>query len=254
MTAAISEYNRYGTELESFLLLKTSPLAIKMLEKESDIPAGTFRPKKDRGQHLAQCQALALSRRRRLSVTMLKEDHWCWGPLVGYGLVDPQINENEEVIKSQGKMLPQLAYGKYIGMVSAPLKSANFEPDLIMVYSNTAQLRNILMSVKLNEGNLISSQFDPIDSCVYAVVPTLLTGEYRITLPDPGDHQRAMAGEDEIIFSLPKEKLTSLVLGLRACEQREPGLTYEKFEMRPDFPQPDFYQRLFRGWGLDKPA
>ena len=59
----LSEFNRFGEEIEKRMLLRTSPIAVKMLEKESDIPEGAIRPKKDRGYHLAQCQAFSLSRR-----------------------------------------------------------------------------------------------------------------------------------------------------------------------------------------------
>jgi hypothetical protein len=34
----VSEFNRFGEEIEELMLLRTSPLAIKMLEKESDVP------------------------------------------------------------------------------------------------------------------------------------------------------------------------------------------------------------------------
>ena len=50
---SITDYNRCGQELERRLILKTSPIAIKMLESEKEIPDGAIRPKKDRG-HLAQ--------------------------------------------------------------------------------------------------------------------------------------------------------------------------------------------------------
>jgi uncharacterized protein (DUF169 family) len=178
---------------------------------------------------------------------MLKEDHWCWAPLMGYGLVenphDPFVNEHTS--------FPCLEYGKYIGIVSAPLKTANFEPDLILIYSNTAQLRSMLSVVKQQEKSMIASEFDPLDSCVFSVVPVLLNGKYRITLPDPGDYERAMAGEDEIILSVPKIKIEGLVLGLRRLEDRKAGYLHHNMEMRPDFPRPEFYKRLFRQWGLD---
>ena len=84
----LNEFNNFGEELEKLLLLRTSPIAIKFLEKEEDIPEGAIRPKRDQGVHLAQCQAFALSRRKRQTVAMLKEDNWCWAPLIGYGLVN----------------------------------------------------------------------------------------------------------------------------------------------------------------------
>jgi len=259
----LSEFNSYGEELEKLLLLRTAPIAVKMLEKEADIPKEAIRPKRDRGYHLAQCQAFALTRRRGETIAMLKEDNWCWAPLIGYGLVEPldentispliYIVENMEAAKKIAKNFPLLKYGKYIGILSAPLKTASFEPDLVLVYSNTAQLRSMLLAVKYKEGYLVTSQFDPIDSCVYSVVPVILSGEYRITLPDPGDYQRAMAGEDEIIFSVPAAKLAELVAVLKHFEKIKLGYTQHTMEMRPDFPQPEFYKDLFKMWGLDVP-
>jgi uncharacterized protein (DUF169 family) len=245
------DYNLCGAELEQYLLLKTSPVAIKMLEKESEIPENTFRPKRDRGYHLAQCQAFTLSRRQRLTVAMLKEDSWCWGPLTAYGLIDRSVCENFPATKDQSKLMPCFEQGKYIGLLSAPLKTARFEPDVVLIYANSAQLRTMLMVVKQQEKALVSSVFDPIDSCVYAVVPVITTGQYRITLPDPGEFQRALAGEDEIIFSVPKNKVQQLAAGLVEIEKINHGYTSFCPEMRPDFPQPEFYRQLFRASGLD---
>jgi uncharacterized protein (DUF169 family) len=246
----IEEYNRLGEELERLLILRTSPLAVKMLENEADIPAGAIRPKRDRHGHIAQCQAFALSRRERLCVAMLKEDSWCWAPLVGYGLVDWRPAADVILPRGQAEMMPRFEQGRYIGLVSAPLKTANFEPDLVLVYSNTAQLRNLIPVVRDKEKTLVSSEFDPIDSCVYSVVPVVLNGQYRITLPDPGECKRALAGEDEIIFSIPRSKIELIVAGLRSAEDKKRGYTHPGLEMTADFPQPDFYRKLFEIWGM----
>jgi uncharacterized protein (DUF169 family) len=244
----ISDYNRYGEELERSLLLKTSPIAVKMLEKEADIPEGAIRPKRDRGYHLAQCQAFAMTRRQRMTIAMLKEDHWCWAPLLAYGMVkdphDPFVDSHTS--------FPRFEYGKYIGMVTAPLKTASFEPDMVLIYSNTAQLRDLISVVKFQEKTLVKSEFDPIDSCIYSVVPVITGGQYRITLPDPGEYSRAMAGEDEIIFSVPKDKLEALVQGVkRSAEMKQKPDDWSHILLRPDFPRPDFYKELFKKWGLD---
>ncbi|NIM05156.1 MAG: hypothetical protein GTN65_05965, partial [Armatimonadetes bacterium] len=66
--------------------LKTFPLALKLLEKEGDIPDGAKRPLRDFGYHLSLCQAFQISRRDGATIAMLKEDNWCFEPVVGYGL------------------------------------------------------------------------------------------------------------------------------------------------------------------------
>jgi uncharacterized protein (DUF169 family) len=219
-----------------------------MLETEADIPEGAVRPKRDRGYHLAQCQAFAMTRRQGMTIAMLKEDHWCFAPLLHYGLVE----DPHDAFVDAHASFPRFEQGKYIGMVTAPLKSANFEPDMVLIYANNAQLRDMIMVPKSRDKTLVKSEFDPIGSCVYSVVPVITGGQYRITLPDPGEASRAMAGDDEIIFSVPRVKLEGLVEGLRrGAEMKRSADAWSHIQLRPDFVRPDFYKELFKKWGLD---
>ena len=247
----LKELNSFGEYFESTLLLKSSPLAVKMLRDGESIPAGALRPKKDRGYHLAQCQAFSISRRKGITVAMLKEDNWCWGPLLAYGLIDPKIAAGYKELEKDFKNVPTLEYGKYAGIVSAPLKTANFNPDIIVIYTNTAQLRHVLYSLSFIGKGLINTPLYPVASCAFSVIPAL-SGKYCVTLPDPGEWGRALAGEDEIIFSMPQEKVEELVLELKKLDDRKWGYRNNAFlEIRADFPRPDFYQRLYRECGLD---
>ena len=106
----VSKFNQYGEKLETMLRLLTSPVAVKMLENESEIPSGAFRPKKDKNKHYAQCQVFSLSRRDRLTVAMLKEDNWCIGPPIAYGLAK---KPDDPAAKSSIKY-DCFEYGKYI--------------------------------------------------------------------------------------------------------------------------------------------
>jgi uncharacterized protein (DUF169 family) len=242
----IKEYNRYGEELENILGLQTSPIAVKMLEKESDIPEGAVRPRKDRGYHLAQCQAFALSRRDRVAVAMLKEDNWCPGPVIVYGLVPPPKMPAASPRTSQGVF----EYGKYIGILTAPLKKATFKPDAVIIYCDTNQLRVMLLSLKETDRPLVKSNFFPF-SCSNAVIPVIQNGEYWINLPDPGEYARALTTAGEMMFSLPGDKLAGFAENLRQFDRSESGFAHEQMMMRPDFPQPDLYKKVFEDWGMD---
>jgi hypothetical protein len=70
-------------------------------------------------------------------------------------------------------------------------------------------------------------------------------------LPDPGDYTRALAGEDEIILSVPRDKMEELISELRQFEERKQGYTASTMMMQADFDRPEFYKRLFKDWGLD---
>jgi len=146
--------------------------------------------------------------------------------------------------------MSRLPVGKYPGMVFGPLKNANYAPDLTMIYCNTGQLRHLLFSLMHARGYRVASTLDPIGSCVHSVVPSLLTGECKVTVPDPGDFERAMAGEDEMILTIPTAKLKELMDGIYFYEKSNRG--YKSFSrmMLADFPQPSFYQEYFKKWGL----
>jgi uncharacterized protein (DUF169 family) len=243
---ALTEFNRYGEELERLLMLRTSPLAVKMLEKEGDIPAGAIRPKKDRGIHIAQCQAFAMSRRQRETVAMLKEDNWCFAPLIAYGLVDrPKDPELQQFVS-----FPTFERGKYIGIVSAPLKTASFEPDVVVIYSNPAQLRSMLLPSHFkNEEAHVDCHFFP-PACAYQIIPVMRSGQFVVTLPDIGEYHRALAAEEEIVLSVPRDKVGKMVDGVREFEEGEFAYGRANMYMLHDFPQPEFYQMLFKRWGI----
>jgi uncharacterized protein (DUF169 family) len=241
----LREFNRCGEDFEKYLMLRTSPIAVKMMEKESDIPEGAVRPYKDRGYHVAQCQAFAMSRREGTTVAMLKEDHWCPAPLIAYGMVK---RTDDKVQQSQS--YDSFPYGKYVGIVTAPLKRANFRPDVVIIYSNTSQLRGLVLSMSNEESSQINSRYLP-PSCSYSVVNVMTTGKYWVVLPDPGEYQRALGTEDEMMFAVPANKVETLAAGLRKNENGAFAYRNHHPFMQPDFPRPDFYKQMFKSWGLD---
>ena len=241
---SIQDYNNYGKELEELLGLKTSPVAVKMLEKEADIPPEAVRPKKDRSYHLAQCQAFTLTRRDRETIAMLAEDNWCPAPCIAYGLIkrpeDPEWRRRENY--------DCFDYGKYIGILTAPLKTASFVPDVVIIYADTNQLRSLLLSMRPEERPAVGGHYFP-PSCAYAVVTPVLTGEYRVVLPDPGEYARALTPEGEIMFAVPRDRLAGLVADYKKYVSESP-FARESMILRPDFPQPDFYKEIFKSWGM----
>lgn len=258
----LSELNGYGEELERRLMLRTSPIAIKLLQKEEDIPAGAIRPKRDRGYHLGLCQAFAMSRREKATVAMLKEDNWCYIPVVAFGLAQPPDLYLQgggafpahiadlQAAKKWVANYPRLEYGKYIGVVSAPLKTASFEPDLVAMYCNSGQLRALLTGIKYREGYLVTSTLEPSGACVLCTVPVIKSGDCQVTVPCGGDKRNALAQDDELIFSLPTGSLDNLMMGIRHIDETSVGYTLAPI-MRPDYPLFKLYVKMGKLVGLD---
>ncbi len=261
---SLETYNSYGADLEKMMSLRTYPIAIKFLKSESEIPPGAVRPKKDRGEHYAMCQAFALARRQGMTLAMFLEDHWCFEPIISYGLVEPPEDylegstnsffiANKEAAAKHAREMTRIPYRQYAGMVFGPLKTAKFVPDIIMIYSNTAQLRHLLLALRYTNGTQVTSTIDPIGSCVHSVVPSLLKGECQVTVPDPGDYERAMAQEDEMILTVPVSRMKELMDGIHHFDKSNMGFRRFSYSVMADFPQPPFYQEYFKKWGLDTP-
>lgn len=239
------EFNDYGEELERLLVLRTSPIAVKMLKSDAEIPKGAFRPKKDKNKHYAQCQVFSLSRRDRLTVAMLKDDNWCLGPLLAYGLVESPKTQ----AKTAQTQYKTFDYGRYVGILTAPLKSAAFEPDLVLIYSDTNQLRDMLLSLREEDRPKVRSNFFPI-SCAFAITNPILDNEYWINLPDPGEYVRALTQPGEMMFSIPAPRMAGFMAGMRKF-YKESMFANEQMMMESDFEQPEIYKKMFEAWGME---
>ena len=252
--------------IDSLLDLKYEPVALKLMAAGSPIPTDAYKPKEDGGEHLALCQAFALSRRKGKTVYMQKEDHWCWNPLIAFGHVKCQEKGDpgfDAICKTIGISDPRAAeefvssfmklpQGKYNGILTAPLSKADFEPDLWLIYCDNGQLRTILRAVKTQTGKLLKSEFDALDSCLYSVIPPIETGEYRITLPDPGEYERALTDVNSIIFSVPTPRFGEFLAGAQLLIDMNMTNNSLDLEMKEDFPRPPFYNEVFKAWGLDQ--
>ena len=260
---SLSDLNGFGEEIERRVQLRTSPIAIRLLKNEKDIPSGAIRPKRDRGFRLGLCQAFAMSRREKKTVAMLKEDQWCYLPVIAFGLAEPPefflegntffkfLVGDLNAARNLANAMPRLEPGEYVGVVSAPLSTANFDPDMVIIYCNTNQLRCLLSGVKYKDGYVCKPILDPGNACLQATVPVMLTGECQVTVPCAGDRAHAMAQDDEMIFSIPKSKLEDLMLGLRHFDEVGRGYTRFAPDMRPEYPLSDLYLKAGQMVGIE---
>lgn len=257
----LSDFHKYGDEFDQRLRLHTFPLAIKVLKKGEDIPQGVKRPKKDLGEQMALCHAFATSRREGMALATLKEDMLCFEPVVGYGIEEPPElflgghNRypldvmNLEAGSNYAHEFPRLEYGN-IGVMSAPLATTPFEPDVIMVYCNSEQLSLVLLARECQDGRNLPCNLSSHAACVYGIVPVIQSGQCHVAVPCRGDRYfYAMAGPDELIFTVPKERLEDLIKGLRYVS--ESGSRLPKEYGKKPVGDPLNYQKIGRMLGMD---
>jgi uncharacterized protein (DUF169 family) len=257
-----SEFVEFRADFEKYVRPKYYPLAVKLLKEEKEIPDESIRPKADLECRLSVCQAYGISRRRGDVISMLKEDMWCPEPIICYGLVKPpdyflkghmNLNEgyegqylkNLEAAERYAASLPRFEAGKYIGVVSAPMMRASFIPDLILVYCNSAQITQLVSAVAYSSGQPIASTIGG-GACIRSVVPAIKSREFQISVPCGGDRRWGLTQDDDMIFSIPKEKMKVLLEGLKGIGHRDPV----DFVVRPTHELPPGYFHTLEILGL----
>jgi len=203
----------------------------------------------------------AISRMEKETIAMLKEDMWCYYPVIGLGLAEPPEYFLEghgcypglktlEACKKWAQAYPRLETGKYIGIVSAPLMSANFEPDVVILYCNSSQLGLMLMGVAYKDGHEITCKLNSDAACSYYIVPVIQRREYQLSMPCSGDKGRARAEDDEMVFSVPKGKLRDLMVGLRRIDEDAGQRIPRHLIMATEWQQVEPYVNLARMLGM----
>jgi len=223
----LEEVHEMGAELEGWLRMRVHPIAVKLLKDEEEVPEEAIIPTRDWGHKYALCQSLARSQRNGETIAMFIGDHWCPEPVIGLGLAEriPYFLEGHHRypdsvrdLKAGSKWctnMPFLEYGLYKGVLSAPVNTCSFTPDVIVMHVNgmmTSQLLNVRNWI---DGKDIHAQLSGHAACVYTIVPPLLNRDCQVAIPCKGDRSIALAQDDEILFSLVPEMLPHFIEGLR---------------------------------------
>jgi uncharacterized protein (DUF169 family) len=232
--------------------MRVHPIAVKMLRGVGDVPDDAVIPTRDWGHKFSLCQAFARSQRDGLTIAMFKKDMWCFEPVVGLGFAEriPYFLEGNHRypdsvrdLKAAGdwcRNMPHFEYGLYKGIVTAPVNTCSFMPDVITMHVNGMQTSQLLIVKNWIDGKDIHAQLSGHAVCNYAVVPPLLNRECTVAIPCKGDRRLAMAQDDEIMFSMLPEMLKDFVEGAKFLQSHNWGIPMiqeykEEYDLKPAY-------------------
>lgn len=252
------------------LLMKCSdlefyPIGIKFAKNKDDVPDDVIFPYRDRKEKWAVCQLTQKSRHENVSYGMTVEDHWCWYPIISHGHRElkkgnedytitlnnvgiPQKDKEEKFVEK----IPHLPLGSNYATLIGPINVISYMPDIIQIYTPNAQvLRRLIGAIKYMDGDMLETELDYVNSCCWGMIPTQLTRKFRVTIPDPGEYERAEIGANELILTVPVERFNEL------CDVMD--LKEKRFKLRPNlhtglvpyFKRAQFMNDLYRIWGLE---
>jgi len=134
--------------------------------------------------------------------------------------------ENRQAARRQIEAIPRLTEGECGALLLAPLELTEWDPDLVVIYANPAQVMRLVHASTYHEGEPIQSSFGArAGSCAEGIIRTYQTKECQVVLPGGGDRIFAMTGDEELCFTVPAFMLDRVLEGLR-LSGRQVGLAY----------------------------
>ncbi|RJX32260.1 MAG: hypothetical protein C4525_10965 [Desulfarculus sp.] len=240
--------------LNTYLRLHTFPVALRLVERGEKLPS-SYQKLTVRPSPMPICQGISLVRRYGWKVLLGPAEMTCPLGALAMGFVPPKeayMSGEAEVPywvrtkQARAKIaanLPKLAHGKYEWLIAAPLGQADFEPQLVLVYGNPAQMMRLVQSVIYLTGEPVVSNTLGAVGCGTYIAKALMTGECQMVVCGAGDRIFALTQDDEMVFAVPAGKMEEVLAGLEETHRygmRYPVSSYLRFS--PELP--GTYQEL----------
>ena len=223
-----------SNELSNLLRLKTGPVGFKRLEKAADL--GTIE-NVHRVPHLCSfCQVLFMARIQRLTVGITREDKMNDRCMRIHGvkrateksmaaeaaLMSTTWFATPEDAMQQQRETPRIPAGEAI--VVAPLDKGKFEPEVILIYGNPAQLMMLLCGLQKEKYERYDFSFIGEGACADSLARCFLTQKPSLAIPCYGERSMGQVADEELLLAIPPNEIDRAVSGLKKL--RKIGFKY----------------------------
>jgi uncharacterized protein (DUF169 family) len=232
----MSEVTALQEMLDKYVRLTHFPTAVKLYRRGEALPTKVRRPFQDWGERVAICQGFAIARRYGWTVAMECEDISCplakvvWGfePMLEYYLdgltCAGMYTETPAAGVVSESQMATFEHGQYQSVVAAPLQRAEFVPDVLVVYGNSAQVMRLVVAALWKRGGRLYSSFSGRVACSEEIIVTMQKDDYQVILPCNGDRIFAQTQDDEMAFTIPQGKIQEIAEGLERTQRA--GIRY----------------------------
>lgn len=250
-------------ELQTYIRPQTFPVAIRMLKPGEPIPDRAKRPARDFKKLSMNCQVIDMARRYGWTIALTREDHICALGMVALGFEKPthlhssgtlcegMYTESKEAGQRSEAAVDRFASGEYYALLVAPLDRATFEPHLVCIYANPAQVMRLTQATLWKRGGKLTSSFGGRIDCSEIIVTTMRTDQPQLILPCSGDRIFGQTQDHEMAFTIPWHQMEEVVEGLRGTHEggiRYPITQFMEYEAK----LPTKYMDANRVWDAEK--
>ena len=254
--ASVIDWAGLTQEMERLLRLKTSPIAYKRLDKLEEMEKIPELIRLDR--RASFCQVPAMVRTIGMTVGATRDNFGDRCARIN-GLAPTTEKQvaweadsfattwfaNVEEAKKQMAEYPLVPPGEAI--VLAPLAAGKFDPDVILIYANPAQMMLLMNGLQFKDYQRFQFFFIGEGSCGDGLAQCYTTGKPALAIPCMGERAFGAVTEDELVMALPPAMMAKAVEGLQALKAR--GIGYPVIYLGPLCdPSPVFMQFYPEWW------
>lgn len=218
-------WSEISSELINALRLKTDPIAFRRLEKAEDLDGIK---NVQRIPHLFTfCQAVFLARVQKLTIGVTKQDKMNVRCMRLHGV----RHASEKSMQGEAQMLsttwfatPEEAYLQQMdsprvpvaeAVVLSPLAKDKFEPEVVLLFGNPAQLMMLLCGLQKEKYERFNFHFIGEGACSDSLGECYKTGKPQLSIPCYGERSMGQVSDDEISLALPPGDIGRALSGMK---------------------------------------
>jgi len=234
-----------ASELERLLRLITRPIAYKKFEKAAEMDEIPKLRKFDRVFNFCQLPSLVRRGGWTIGITQNNLGARC-ARLSGLAATTEEAKQREaetfarvswfgtteDAIKQQSEY-PLIPPGEAV--VLSPLQFTHYDPDVILIYGNPAQMSLLMNGIQFTDYELLQFSFIGEGACTDSLAKCYVTGKPSLAIPCTGERRFGAVTDDEVVMALPPNAVAHAIEGLRGLYAR--GLRYPIWFIGPECDQ-----------------
>ena len=215
--------------LNELIRPKTFPTGVKLLTSIDEVEG--LKKVRRPDEEIAICQIISYARFYGWTIAGTAADNLCPVGEAVLGFVEPpkallsgdlfymRYQATRKAAKKMAELMPRIEYGKFSALLAAPLSKFPLDPDMVIIYGNSAQMMRLIHGILWKEGGRLYFGTSGEAVCADSIAQPMVTGEPQLAIPCYGDRRFGAAQDEEIIMSIPFKMIEDVVEGLEKTEK-----------------------------------
>ena len=220
--------------LERLMRLKSFPVAFKLFEDKKALTEIPF--VRRMGHKSTLCQLINLVRNFDWTVAAEADDFMSQvcPSIIGLSDIPDYMKDGtfRSIVWTKSRSdakkfeaaIPRLPVGKYEAVALAPLVYNPFDPDIVLIYANPAQMMLLINSLQFEKYEVMQFYCVGESSCSDAISRCYLDQKPALSIPCYGERRYGHAQDDEMVMAVPAGMMDKALNGMEALYRR--GIRY----------------------------